>query len=194
MDKTTKLASDYTVKMYEDDIKELYATYPPNDSAVKERIAEFFERRFTERYITPIKALVKERKHGFCTMAVSCLMIEALQCFWTGDKETPWKKSEAFFDNFFDRTPALKIFKGTTFYGDIRCGILHQAETKGGWKINRENDNRQVLDGRSIDATIFHQHVERALIEHVDLLKKEDKTSVRWEKFRLKMSHVLDNC
>jgi hypothetical protein len=46
----------------------------------------------------------------------------------------------------------------------------------------------------SIDATMFHKFVQDALREHAALLKNEDKTSVRWEKFRMKMSHVLDNC
>ncbi len=46
----------------------------------RERIAEFIKERFTERYITPLK-VDAEKKHGFCTMAICCLMIEAFESF-----------------------------------------------------------------------------------------------------------------
>ncbi len=201
MDKTTELASGYTVQMYLDDIKELDATTPPNDAAVKSRIADFFVRRFTERYITPINAAERNKKHGFCTMAVSCLMIEALQCFWTGEPDTRGRedttqksKGQLAFENFFARTPALYEFSTSTFYRDIRCGILHQAETKGGWTINRQNANGKVKDGFSIDATMFHQFVEDALKDHAESLRNQDKTSHVWKYFREKMGHVCENC
>lgn len=89
-----RTASGYDVERYEKDIERLDATPPPNDAGIKADIAEFLVRRFTERYFTPINAVTdRKKKHGFCTMAVSCLMIETLQCFWTGAKGTQgWDK------------------------------------------------------------------------------------------------------
>lgn len=195
MDKTTELASGYAVQMYEDDISALDATQPPNDTVIKAKIADFFVRRFTERYITPINAADSKKKHGFCTMAVSCLMIEVLQCFWTGAKDTrPRGAGEKAFKHFFKRTPSLSEFSNSTFYYDIRCGILHQAETNAGWKINRQNENGKVKDGFSIDATMFHRFVGDALAKHADLLRTEDRTSPVWRHFRQKMVHVCENC
>lgn len=40
------------------------------------------------------------------------------------------------------------------FFTDIRCGILHQAETRGGWKIQRKGT---LLDdhNKTMNATVF---------------------------------------
>jgi len=48
----------------------LEASSPPN----KDEIAKFFVERFTKRYITPVNSAPRTKKHGFCTMAVSCLV------------------------------------------------------------------------------------------------------------------------
>lgn len=65
--------------------------------ATKDRveISKFIRQRFSERYITPLRG---SRKHGFCTMAISCLMIEALESFWQGwpDTRNHSKKSFSF--------------------------------------------------------------------------------------------------
>ncbi|MGD0412998.1 MAG: hypothetical protein ABSC18_15005, partial [Verrucomicrobiota bacterium] len=76
MPDTTLLSKNYTVGRY----RKLETTRPPD----KGEIAKFFVERFTERYITPINAAGCRCKNGFCTMAVSCLMIEALESFWCG--------------------------------------------------------------------------------------------------------------
>lgn len=98
-------------------------------------IAEFISGRFTERYFAPLEA--SKAKSGFCLMAVSCLMIEALQCFWEGLPRTPKSNGADLFRRFFDRNSNMGIPSGLggRFYGNVRNGILHQAETTDGWKI-----------------------------------------------------------
>lgn len=130
-------------------------------------------------------------------------MRKALKVGIKGRKKT---KGQAAFDDFFNRTPKLKVFKKTSFYSDIRCGILHQGETKGGWKINRLNDNGQVLQGGSknkktkrlqggsIDATKFHGAVEGALNDYAELLKAETEGFDPLERFRKKMKYVCKHC
>lgn len=196
MANTTKLSKNYRVSDYKNLIKKLDAAQPLNDGEFKAEIAKFFVERFAERYITPINAAGKKKKHGFCTMAVSCLMIEALESFWNGWRDTNERnKGKLAFCQFFQRTPALSDFWGMVpeFYKHVRCGILHQAETTGGWTINR---NGSLFDKNrlSIDATKFHRVIEASLLAHAMLLKTEDRNSERWEKFRKKMEYVCDNC
>jgi hypothetical protein len=190
---TTKLSKNYKVSDYKDLIKKLDAAQPPNDGEFKAEIAKFFVERFTERYITPINA-AGLGKHGFCTMAVSCLMIEALESFWNGwpDTDKEGRSGRNAFRQFFQRTPALSVFLGTDFYKNVRCGILHQAETTGGWTVNRRG---RLLDGLSIDASKFHKAVEASLRDYAKLLEAEDhRNSERWTFFKKKMKHVCDNC
>src|SRR5262249_3818794 len=146
----TKLSSNITINRYREIEHE----------QKKDEISKFIHERFTERYITPLK---KEPKHGFCTMAISCLMIEALESFWQGWPNSDGK-SKAAFCYFFDRSDDLKDFRGHVqeFYKHVRCGILHQAETTGGWRIRR---NGALFDPttKTINATEFHNRLEKCL-------------------------------
>lgn len=100
-------------------------------------IADFIEERFTERYITPMR-VDASKKHGFTIMAVSCLLIEALESFRQGWPDSNGK-SQLAFCNFFDRNKNFHFIRGysQSFYRNVRCGILHQGETTGGWDIKR---------------------------------------------------------
>jgi hypothetical protein len=76
----------------------------------KESIAAAMQRRFRERYIEPVR--VAGHKHGFTMMAVACLMMEALESFRNGTRETKdpgGETFEAFFENSA-RFPELKTF------------------------------------------------------------------------------------
>src|SRR5712692_9821188 len=94
----------------------------------KREIIAFIRDRFTERYVTPLKVIRKENKSGFCTMAICCLMIEALESFWQGwpDTKAPGQSRHAFC-SFFDRSDNLKDFRGHAgeFWRHVRYGILH---------------------------------------------------------------------
>src|SRR6266481_6792309 len=101
-------------------------------------IAEFFRKRFHERYITPIKETPVAYKNGFSIMAISCLSIEAIESFWCGWEHSDGR-SQLAFCQFFSRCPRFHAFLGRApdFYKHIRCGILHQAETTGCWTVLR---------------------------------------------------------
>lgn len=137
----------------------------------RDGIADFILERFSERYIM---SLYGSKKHGFCTMAISCLMIEALESFWQGWPDTNGKSKEAF-RSFFSRCAAqdleLGIFAGCAddFFKGIRCGILHQAETINGWRIHRKG---ALLDQntKTINATKFHKYLAEALKTYCDTL------------------------
>jgi len=162
-------------------------------------IADFIMERFTERYITPLRG-DPTIKHGFCTMAISCVMIEALESFWQGWPDTRGRSREAF-HSFFQRCSrqGLKLGKfaedplANDFYQGVRCGILHQAETTNGWRIRREGPLYNP-DIKTINATKFHDELEKALQVYCDTLKRSDWDSEVWQNLRRKMEAVIENC
>lgn len=86
----TELATGFTVGDYK----------TSRQAQDRQKIAEAIRKRFTERYINPAGADTPH-KHGFTMMAISCLMIEALESFrqgWT----TSDGQSKAAFCFFFD--------------------------------------------------------------------------------------------
>lgn len=177
--KHTKLTETITVARY----REMEAT--------EDRVAcgSFIVERFRERYFAP--ALHAETRHGFTLMAVGCLVIEALECFYQG-KEHSRRQSQAMFKHFFARNTGLEVFgaEGDWFFRDIRCGILHQAETTGGWRVRRAG---KLLDmqARSINAYSFVLHLQKAVVSYAQQLETDPEV---WQNFRKKMDAVCRNC
>lgn len=125
-------------------------------------------------------------------------MIESLENFWQGEAETPQNKANDYFENFFCRCAKVKNdladFQGLKFYKQIRCGILHQAETKGGWTIRREGPLLKKEE-KVINATRFLICLKEYLKWYRDeLCKSNFKKDMVWKNFKLKMEAIKENC
>lgn len=125
-------------------------------------------------------------------MAVSCLVIVALQCFYEGlpDSKTKFK---TVFQRFFARHTGLQVFGHGAprwFYEQVRCGILHQAEVACGWRILRRG---LLLDeqARTINARRFIVQLQETVAEQAAQLEVYDDI---WKNFCDKMDAVCDNC
>ena len=157
----------------------------------KDEIADFIRQRFTERYITPLET---EKKNGFCIMAVCCLMIETLESFYHGWPNTK-NKSESAFCFFFDRNAQFSAFHGHAhnFYSHVRCGILHQGETTGGWLIRRGG---HLFDSSSktINATKFLNTLKSSLNNYCNDLKGAEWNDALWKNLRRKIDAIVKNC
>lgn len=178
----TYLATGFSVKDYKDALK----------TQDKNKISEGIRRRFIERYIAP--SSVPREKHGFTMMAVSCLMLEAFVTLKQG-WETSKGKSEEAFRIFFNDSKRFGDFKNheKDFYVNVRCGILHQAETTGGWKIRRQGP---IFDAKTktINATTFIKNLEKDLNDFCSNLNSLPWDSLDWEKVRKKMNKTCESC
>lgn len=165
-----------------------------------EGIAEFIHHRFRERYIIPVIDIDPDEKNGFLLMAVACLLIETLETFYQGWESTaPTKtesgKSKLAFKLFFDHQWQFKSFQShaAAFWKHVRCGILHQGEATGGWRVKRSGllfDEDELL----VNATKFHQRVAGALDSYRRELLRSSWDSQRWNNFRTKMNATIKNC
>ena len=159
----------------------------------KRAIAAFIVERFDERYFDPV--ISSSSKHGFTMMAVGCLVIEALESFYQGWHSSKDKKP---FKKFFERQKnqgrPLGVFANheIKFHDNIRNGILHQAETKGGWKIRRSGVLLDLND-TTINAECFIRELRKAVAEYANRLQT-DPDPVLWHNFKKKMKQVCDNC
>ncbi|ODB33957.1 hypothetical protein BB427_20340 [Pseudoalteromonas sp. BMB] len=113
---------------------------------------DFFYGRLESRYLTPIKSLQKGSclGEGFSISAIHCSIIEFLESTYEGinykwvrkDSELgkyEYKSSKKCFINFLtQRYPFSIVFNeeiASDFYSSVRCGLLHEASTKNGWKV-----------------------------------------------------------
>ena len=125
-------------------------------------------------------------------MASYCLLIETLQSFKNGWGDTK-RKSEKAFKQFFkdnNKFGSLKN-KGNEIYTNIRCGILHQGETTGGWRIRRKG---KLVENKTINATKFGIKLEETLNDYKNQLIDSEWDSHIWKKFRKKMKKIIKNC
>ena len=161
--------------------------------------------RFNERYFDPIGEMIKhERKEirtrvGFIIMSIDCLLIETLNQFLFGIEDTKKKyyysnpdkefryDSQAFRD-FFNYSTYFPEFKSTPglpkiFYDEIRCGLIHQAQTKTNSLINIKNpvmvqpvDKQDINNGIEINRNLFHYALENEYKKYFkDLENPESK-------------------
>lgn len=180
----------------------------------RDGLAHFVEERLSERYVDPLQASPK--KHGFLMMAAACLLIETLESFYRGwpdtgagisrgqiedpckptdPKRTTVSAGEVAFCYFFQRESALATFQphAHEFYVFIRCGILHQGETNGGWHVERKGDLFDVPN-LTIDAQKFLEIVRRAIGTYADALRKADWDGDLWKNFRAKVNAIIEHC
>ena len=157
----------------------------------------FLEQRVRERYIDPIEKLKPEDKNGFAIMALSCLMIETLESFYQGWEST-YRRSQECFELFFARQSRFNLIQdaglAVSFYRNVRCGILHLGETKGGWKISRKGSmfNQGTM---TLNATVFHHQVGLALKDYcVDLSSPLAADPLLRNRFDNKMNAIIYNC
>lgn len=161
-------------------------------SADRDKIAEFLRLRFLERYFDTVNGSA----NGFLLMAVCCLVVEALESFRQG-WATSDRHGERAFSSFFERYPEVRSLHGVApqFYKHIRCGILHQAETSGGWTLTRKAPESLVnVAGKRVNAVKLHSALRTCLDKYITELKHAPITDEIWVNCLTKLYATIRNC
>ena len=193
---------------------------------------DIFEDRIEGRYFKQIEALDNNSNtsirlfSGFAIMSLTCLLIETLEQFWTGNVATSRKntkskrsffsffssKKEIYISNdakvfhaFFQRSPELKKFfdtveKSNIFYTKIRCGLLHQGQTKGKSLIHiKKNEpilkwinENNIEEGLSIQRRLFVKEIYKIYEEYINELKKPNNQNFRRKTLFKKMKYIVE--
>lgn len=186
LDKNIKLSSKTTISDY----------YLMLEKEEKSKIAHFIFERLTERYLLPLEYVPLEFKNGFSIMANMCLLIETYESFRQGWNDTTDPEIMPF-KSFFNREVLFCDFKNYSrdFYLNVRCGILHQGETKKGWKITRKEDYPLFSETeKRINANKFLKALRGTLEAYKDLLISSNWNDEVWIKCRKKVDYIINNC
>jgi hypothetical protein len=158
-------------------------------------IAEYYKIENNIEKINKNSIFNAEYKSGFSIMTNCSLLIETLIAFLQGDNQTLIYGDETF-NRFFIKAKfydnPLSIFENQKFYKNIRCGLLHQGETYGGLKIQREgklyNQSKRI-----INAKLFCDEMNSFLISYKKELISSDWDSEIWDNCRTKIRHIIKN-
>lgn len=158
-----------------------------------------FEDRISYRFFRPIEAFERQEGAGFAVMALDCLLIETLMQFMEGVINTPKNHSVHYFRCFLTRTKFGQYFtadQANIFYKNVRCGILHQAETKGDtrlWTRKTEPFLREAPAGNDLylRRDLFHELLLEEYGAYIHRLHARDlpDKGVR-RKFKRKMDAI----
>jgi hypothetical protein len=185
-------------------------------SKQKAELVRFINERYSERFFDPIRclgsAVGNNQGYGFAIMALCCLLIETLQCYRRGLPSShngelkclsklpsnkgeysladPLKEtSQNVFIEFFQHEDHQKYFTnidGKVFYREIRCGLLHQAQTKGGWRLLRTGKFWDT-DQMSINRDEFSQRLRECFDGYLKLLQESEWDEEIWKSARKKL-------
>ena len=149
-----------------------------------ERAIVFFRERIEGRYLKPIRQLNKDPfKNGFASMALCCLLIDTFYQFEHGVMKTRENKdcyTSFLWNNLRDIFDTKK--RAERFYKDIRCGILHSAQTYNGSRLSCDQREIIIPIKRGYNAPIsvsvigFSNRLERYFEDYCVRLRYDDET------------------
>ena len=180
-------------------------------------LARFLKHRFEERYVTPMSG---PGVAAFPKAGLSCMLLEALECFRKGEGLTPEGQSRAYFTaSLGSHKPFTKLAKyekthyvdflarravarkqnlpdrsvpDYTIYSGVRCGILHQGETTAGWRLRKDVPEFDP-ELRVLNAHWFQRETTLALGAYCHQLTKARWEDDPWKHFRAKMDATIEH-
>jgi len=217
--KYMRIAEKLTIRQW----KELDKILNNKENVCWEYAFRFFEERIETRYLKPIEAILNmgdNKGEGFAVVNLQCSLIETIESFIQGcysefnkkKRFTEWKKrngdiiftsNKKIFHSFFSKRSEFVKYKisGKEFYKDVRCGLLHETQTKKGWLIltdteksnysYQEKNNFKIIY-REIFQLELRNLIERygkAIIEGKDFDEISNKEDLR-QNFRDKFNHI----
>jgi hypothetical protein len=152
---------------------------------------EYFIARLNNRYRDPVKVIQEYgayKGEGFAILTIQCSLIEYLESTIQGTKYRYARRGQELgqweysgsreiyvkflsarppFNSYFDETLAID------FYVNVRCGLLHEARTKGGWVVHAcdRKDPNTIVD--RAQKTVYRDGFQNGLNSFVDWYYKE---------------------
>ena len=133
---------------------------------------KFFRDRIEGRYLRQINILNNGGEdvfdNGFASMALCCLLIDTFYQFEHGVEKTT-QNHVCYVD--FLRNHMGDVFdtqeKADRFYVDVRCGILHSAQTKNGSRLSAFQDRTVCnIEGPGSPISVDVKKMEDRLFEY----------------------------
>lgn len=144
----------------------------------------FYRRRIDTRYLEPIASIERHDRQlgeGFSTVALFCTLVEYLESCERGDNfryvgrsKTPLaaheyseRQATTYFKDFLRSRPPFSALVPPglvdSFYQDVRCGLLHEARTKGGWILSSKASQGQLVLQHGNQITLFRRQLVPAV-------------------------------
>ncbi len=158
-----------------------------DEETLKEAFDLFIE-RIESRYLNIINHLEKDGKRegeGFTIVTILCSLIEFLETTRRGINFVNKKSgdllefeynngcSKKFFISFLTKQKSFLLSEDLAreFYSNVRCALIHEAQTKGGWRIRVDTPKliTKYDSGYILNPVILNKKI----YQYIYLYKKE---------------------
>jgi len=193
------------------------------------KLIELFKQRIENYYLIPLNKIKDPnalKGEGFTILTIQCALIEMFAAFKYGKIHNYRKRgaqplyeykmadhcfinflqTETIFENhFFKFINGQKIlndpFSAKEFYNSVRCGLMHEARTKGNWIINAKKtyigDERifitEVNGTIRVDRTILNKLLTEYLESYLLGLTSQNQDGDNLRRlFARKLDHFYD--
>lgn len=153
-------------------------------------VIDLFEQRIQDRYFNVLDILINLKRkslgEGFSILTLECTLIEYIATLENGmifkydkapDKAYCYTKSAKWYNKFLNSAPIFNgYFHGAgsylcanDFYQNVRCGLIHEARTRNGWKVGifEKNKNKDKSNTKLFELkTIYRTALKNALSDH----------------------------
>jgi hypothetical protein len=142
---------------------------------------DYLSARLETRYFKPLKTLRADDElagEGFSIMVILCSLVEFLESTVRGLKykyrgpcgQYEYDSSREVFMSFpLNRKPFSQSFTdpdtALEFYQSVRCGLMHEAQTKSGWRIWATSYRRVIIDKQQ--KIVYRDDFYEAILEFV---------------------------
>jgi hypothetical protein len=155
LDDNVNIAGKETVRDWKDFSAKLNVSNNDNWESAYDR---FLYTRIEERYFKYLDLMVADKTFkgkGFTIVTVLCSLVEFLESLYQGknfkldfknelDRYGRESAKEMFLAFLQTKQPFAGVFvskdDAKNFYAEVRCGLLHEAMTKGEWVIKSKGD------------------------------------------------------
>jgi hypothetical protein len=144
---------------------------------------QFYRERINTRYLHPMQFIEKASRHlgeGFSVLSLFCTLVEYLESFERGHSfryvnndrelqvyEYSQRQASQYFKDFLrNREPFASLIPPAlveSFYRDVRCGLVHEARTKGGWIVSSKSSGGMLIAQDGSRITLYRQELLPAL-------------------------------
>ena len=173
------------------------------------KAVDIFDDRMKGRFFKQIELLDNNPNReigifaGFSIMSLNCLLIETMEQFINGRIRTGQGMDEKAFFDFFQRSTEFSKFfdtqgKARIFYQQIRCGLLHQAQTKRESTIHIKSekmlqwvDPSDIGKGIRVQRKKFHKEILKIYEDYCDDLRDMRNLNLK-NKFKRKMEYIIN--
>jgi len=152
---------------------------------------DFIGSRLELRYLKPIAQLQSGSGYsgvGFSVVTIQCTLLEFLAAASRGLtyrnggalNAFEYSGSKALFTNFLSTEAPFNaqfdLALAEDFYANVRCGLLHEARTKGGWTILADDVGGRMID--PVGKVVFRNSLQRAIGTYTEAFRNKVSTDI----------------